>query len=313
MTLENVLTKVHEKLASDEIGLAMQKFDSEMGEFALTCLRQKRADNSAGSPQTGKLDSIKNILLSGLNSAKDKIKDTPGGANIASGLGGAALGGLFGNLSSSKGEFETDEDFNRRKRNSTLSGLVAGGAIGASVPSILNTLGGVTQNLVSGGGEQKKTLKDKAKDIINPTTILATGGAAGGGFLNNYLTKNNLAALPENVRKDGGDEFIKAVGAHPYFGGEKIDKLINSIDTKAIKEKMYKEMARASGVKITASEALKGGLKSSILRPLSKTTLSILRSALSRKGLLPIAGAAALPALNELYLGDKFFDQPAFQ
>jgi hypothetical protein len=289
MTLENVLTKVHEKLANDEIGLAIQKCDSEIGELALTCLRKKRANQNQGdATQVSKLDSIKKILLDGLGTAKDKIKNTPGGTNIASGLGGAALGGLFGNLSSSKGEFETDEDFKRRKRNSTLSGLVAGGAIGASVPSVLKGLGG-TQNNESGQGDAEWALKDKVKNIINPTTILASGGAAGGGFLNNYLTKNNLAALPNKVKEEGGEQFMKAVGNHTYGSNTELFKKINNFMSKRVK----------------------GGLGAPVIRE-DRMAMKLFKNVLKRKFLLPLAGAAAVPALNELYFGDKFFDKPVF-
>lgn len=285
MILENVLTKVHEKLANDEIGLAMQKCDSEMGELALTCLRAKRV-KQAQSPD---LNSIKDFILSGLSSAGDKINSIPGGKNIAGSIGGAALGGLFGNLSSSKGEFETDDDFKRRKRNSTLSGLVAGGAVGASVPSILNGLGNTAKSIVAGDGDQKETIKDKAKSLLNPNTILGTAGFSGGAFLNNYLTKNNLATLTSKAREEGGKAFQKAIGDHTYGS-----------DT-ALFKKLEKFM----------SKRVSGGLGSPIVRK-DPMIMKALKGALKRKILLPVAGAAALPALNELYLGDKFFDKPAF-
>ena len=55
MEIYNVLKKVEQKLAnSNEYDLAKQKLDSEMGDLALTCIKNKRAMSMSNNSERDK-------------------------------------------------------------------------------------------------------------------------------------------------------------------------------------------------------------------------------------------------------------------
>lgn len=270
MILENVLTRLNQKLANDEIGLAIQKCDAEAGELALTCIKNKRANPDSADI----LGSAKENILKFVDSAKNKINSTPGGKMIAAGAGGAALGSLFGNISSSKNEFETDEDFKKRKRQSTMSGLIAGGILGASTPTLLSGLNSVKESVKPGEPTTRESIKNV---LVNPTTIGMTGGTAAGYAIEKLKAiadKGLLAKDPTPIQHN------IAVGNHSY-----LNDLPDSIKGSSIAQKINKF-------------------------PFIK---KILMGVTKRKFMLPAAGAVALPAAANAIFGGEVFDKPVFE
>lgn len=174
MESKSLFQKVQEKLASQpDEALLMQKYDAEIGDLALNCVKNANA---------------KDTLMALL---KNPVAQT-----AASGLGGAALGGLIGSQTSSRGEFETDEDYEKRKRNSMITGALAGTAMGAATPSIIAGIGRIDDSL-SHGNTWRQTL---SKLLINPITVTGAAGGIGG----HVLVKRNadkVVELMKNLKK----------------------------------------------------------------------------------------------------------------
>lgn len=187
MEIYNVLKKVEQKLAnSNDYDLARQKFDSEMGDLALTCFKNKLANID--------LSSIKDKILNSVNSANNTLQNTPSAQTLGSGLGGMGIGALLGShLTPSKSENETDEQYKKRKRESAITGGIAGTALGVSAPSVLNSIKSFS------GAEKLNSnipgIKDTILSMINPTTVTAGAGAVGGGVLNKMLTMANAGEI----------------------------------------------------------------------------------------------------------------------
>ena len=210
MEIYNVLKKVDQKLAaSSEHDLAKQKFDFEMGELALTCVRNKSKISLSNNSESNKyanfdLSSIKDKILSSVNSIGSTVENTPGAKTLGYGLGGAAIGSLLGsNLTADKSETETEEQYKKRKTESAITGGIAGSAIGASSPSVLNaikSLSGLGEKSQEGVGT--KIIDSAVGSVINPTTLAVGAGAAGGGALNKFLSfldKDQIAALAAKI------------------------------------------------------------------------------------------------------------------
>jgi hypothetical protein len=223
MEIYNVLKKVEQKLAnSNEYDLAKQKLDSEMGDLALTCIKNKRAMSISNNSEHNKnanidLTSIKDKIVNSASSLKNTLENTPGAKTLGHGLGGMGIGSLLGSyLTSDKSEDETDEQYKNRKMESAVTGGIAGTALGASAPSVLNTI----KSFINSGNQPESGISkitDSVKgSIINPTTATVAAGAAGGGALNkflNFLDKDEIAALTGKMTSH--TDFFKATGRAP--------------------------------------------------------------------------------------------------
>ena len=132
MNLKSLAQKIEQKIAaSSDLELALQEYDAEVGQMAIDCLKNTKIAEAS-------------IFETILNKAKD-IAQRPyantGALSAITGLGGAAAGGLLsGNLVSKK-ELESESDFKKRKRDTAIIGALAGGALGAGAPGLLNVSG----------------------------------------------------------------------------------------------------------------------------------------------------------------------------
>jgi len=234
MEIYNVLKKVEQKLAnSNEYDLAKQKLDSEMGDLALTCIKNKRAMSISNNSEHNKnanidLTSIKDKIVNSASSLKNTLENTPGAKTLGYGLGGMGIGSLLGSyLTSDKSEDETDEQYKNRKMESAVTGGIAGTALGASAPSVLNTI----KSFINSGNQPESGISkitDSVKgSIINPTTATVAAGAAGGGVLNKFLSfldKDQIAVLTGKLQGDVVKDapFIEAInefkGKMPLIG-----------------------------------------------------------------------------------------------
>lgn len=210
MEIYNVLKKVEQKLAnSNEYDLAKQKLDSEMGDLALTCIKNKRAMSISNNSERDKnanidLSSIKDKIVNSASSLKNTLENTPGAKTLGYGLAGTGIGSLLGSyLTSDKSEDETDEQYKRRKMESAVTGGIAGTALGASAPSILNSIksfSGLDKKPQGAISQATGWLGGKA---FNPTTATVAAGATGGGVLNKILSKldgNEIAAEVSHLK-----------------------------------------------------------------------------------------------------------------
>jgi hypothetical protein len=163
MDLKSLAQKIEQKIAaSSDLDLALQEYDAELGHLAINCVQNAK---TAESTLPEKI----------LNKVKD-IAQRPYANTMAlsaiTGLGGAAAGGLLGGNLVSKKELESRSDFEKRKRDTALIGALAGGALGAGTPGILNAVGAL--------GSEPPSLVDRAKDYFNPLAV-GTGAAVGQG------------------------------------------------------------------------------------------------------------------------------------
>ena len=132
MNLKSLAQKIEQKIASSsDLELALQEYDAEVGQMAIDCVKNTKIAEAS-------------IFETILNKAKD-IAQRPyantGALSAITGLGGAAAGGLLsGNLVSKK-ELESESDFKKRKRDTAIIGALAGGALGAGAPGLLNVSG----------------------------------------------------------------------------------------------------------------------------------------------------------------------------
>jgi hypothetical protein len=270
MNLEKIFEKVEKKLAFDDVALAIQKCDMEAGDLAIKCLSAKIANSKNPKYKSAAydVDSIKKDILNLFN--------VKGVKTLASGTAGAVLGGALGNLSSSRGDSESDDEYKRRKRDSTVTGALAGGAIGASLPSILKSMGSVSGMQGStNGGENGNS--GSSVSLINPTTISVGAGAAAGHTIDRLKSIADKSLLPKNPTPL---QHNVAVGNHSY-----IKDLPQAIKNSRVAQKINQ-------------------------LPLLK---NILLGVTKRKFLLPAAGAVAVPAALDHYFNKPFFDQPVFE
>ena len=169
MNLKSLAQKIEQKIASSsDLELALQEYDAEMGQLAIDCLKNTKIAEATLSEKV--LSKIKDI-------AQRPYANT-GVLSAITGLGGAAAGGLLsGNLISKK-ELESESNFKKRKRDTALIGALAGGALGAGTPGILNAVGAL--------GSEPPSLKEKIIESLNPLQLGATvtGAAAGVGARN---------------------------------------------------------------------------------------------------------------------------------
>lgn len=263
MDIKSLIEKIESKLASqsDEQLLA-QKYDAEIGGLALDCVKNAN---------------IKDTLLGALQTGKDFVTQSPVGQSAAMGLGGAALGGLLGSQTSSKGEFETPEDFARRRRNSILTGAIAGTAMGAATPAAISSIGALKDSMAGG-----KTFREALTGLlVNPTTIVGSGGAYGGHLANKFMS---------------GGEAAEAANIATALKGvtDPTEAAAMRADMKALRGLASKPMLE-----------FKALAKYPVLQ-------KILSKATARKFMLPAAGAGLGLGLFNMLTGDKFFKKPAF-
>ena len=234
MEIYNVLKKVEQKLAnSNEYDLAKQKLDSEMGDLALTCIKNKRAMSISNNSKRHKnanidLSSIKDKIVNSASSLKNTLENTPGAKTLGYGLAGTGIGSLLGSyLTSDKSEDETDEQYKSRKMESAVTGGIAGTALGVSAPSVLNSIKSFI-NLRNEPESGVSKITDSIKgSIINPTTATVAAGATGGGILNRILSKldeGQIAVLTGKLEGSAAKDapFIEAIntlkGKSPLIG-----------------------------------------------------------------------------------------------
>jgi hypothetical protein len=248
MNLTSILEKVDKKLAEDELGLAIQKCDAEMGELAINCLKAKKAQEIPAA-LTDKMTQIKESLKGLIGVAKQKIDSTPGAKTVLGGAGGAALGGMFGAMSTQKGDLETEEDFKNRRNNSAITGSLAGGAVGLSIPSLIRGLSTANETLTD-----KDTVRGGIRDLlINPTTILGTGGAMGGSAINKAMAILGKNELPSNLTSSNNSALRKATGNFSY-----LSSLTNKIPNNTLKAIAQKVLKRKAFLPIAGALAAPG-------------------------------------------------------
>lgn len=234
MEIYNVLKKVEQKLAnSNEYDLAKQKLDSEMGDLALTCIKNKRAMSMSNNSERDKnanidLSSIKDKIVNSASSLKNTLENTPGAKTLGYGLAGTGIGSLLGSyLTSDKSEDETDEQYKRRKMESAVTGGIAGTALGVSAPSVLNSIKSLSDLGEKPQGAIPKAIGWLGGMAFNPTTATVAAGATGGGILNRILSKldgGEIAALTGKLEGSAAKDapFIQAInklkGKLPLIG-----------------------------------------------------------------------------------------------
>jgi len=298
MEIHNVLKKVSQKLAaSDEHDLAKQKFDFEMGELALTCVRNKSKISLSNSSQSSKyasfdLSLIKDKILSSVNSIGSTVENTPGAKTLGYGLGGTAAGSLLGSyLTADKSETETEEEYKKRKMDSALTGGIAGAALGVSAPSIINNIKSLSGLGGKPEGAVKKITKYVADSVVNPTTVTVGGGVAAGGALNKFLSflnKDEIAALTKKITGDPKND---------KFFIDQISKL----------KGMTPLIEKLKPVAIPFRRTLTQQLPEKILPMINKVLPQLTR------GKLLLAGGALAALAGKKYLDTSFFNEPALK
>ena len=185
MDFTELFKRVDQKLASQpNEKLLLQCFDAQIGDLALTCVKN-----------AGIKDEILNALGKATDTASTAFQKNPSLVPAATGLAGAGLGAAIGSQTGSQGEFETDDDFKSRKRNSMLTGAAAGGVAGLAAPAAVSSVA----KMVGAGPDPVPSVWDKIKSFsINPTSAVAGAGALGGAGLahldKNIAMKNYAAA-----------------------------------------------------------------------------------------------------------------------
>lgn len=306
MEIYNVLKKVEQKLAnSNEYDLAKQKLDSEMGDLALTCIKNKRAMSIPNNSEHNKnanidLSSIKDKIVNSASSLKNTLENTPGAKTLGYGLGGMGIGSLLGSyLTSDKSKDETDEEYRKRKMESAITGGIAGTALGASAPSILNSiksfsgLGKKPQSAIS------KTIGWLGGMAFNPTTATVTAGGVGGGALNkflDYLAKDEIAAHAGKMTSNA--DFVRSNIIPP--AADKIKEL-----NKPIQEAINKLKGKSPLIGQVQVPPINIPFRPTIVQKLLPTLNKVLEHSSRGKMLLAGGGLAAL-------LGKKMLDTSAF-
>lgn len=197
MNLKSLAQKIEQKIASSsDLELALQEHDAEVGQLAIDCLKNTKVAEASLPEKI-------------LNKVKD-IAQRPYANTMAlsaiTGLGGAAAGGLLGGNLVSKKELESRSDFEKRKRDTALIGALAGGALGAGTPGILNAVGAL--------GSEPPSLKEKVLESINPVQLGATAtGAAAGVGLRNWNARLQSGAI-NNVKNIAGQAVAEKLPAY---------------------------------------------------------------------------------------------------
>ena len=293
MEIYNVLKKVGEKLASSsEYDLAKQKLDFEMGDLALTCVRNKRAMSIANNSKSNKyanidLSAIKDKIVNSASSLKNTLENTPGAKTLGYGLGGMGIGSLLGSyLTSDKSKDETDEQYRDRKRESAITGGIAGTALGVSAPSLINMIKGS----ISSDQGPKKNLIARGIDTVagatvTPTTATMGIGATGGIAANKILNYLNSAEISSQV------SHLK-----PGISADAEKKVLERIAELKGKSPLIGEI-KVPPINIP--------FKPTIAQKLLPTLNKVLAHS-SRGKMLPIAGAISA------WIGKKYLDSSAF-
>lgn len=202
MNLKSLAQKIEQKIAaSSDLELALQEYDAEVGQMAIDCLKNTKIAESS-------------IFETILNKAKD-IAQRPyantGALSAITGLGGAAAGGLLsGNLVSKK-ELESESDFKKRKRDTALIGALAGGALGAGTPGILNTVGAL--------GSEPSSWGERILESVNPLQLITPESSATvAGAAAAIGAKNWSARLKSGPLKDltsiSGQQVVEKLPAY---------------------------------------------------------------------------------------------------
>lgn len=197
MNLKSLAQKIEQKIASSsDLELALQEYDAEMGQLAIDCLKNTKIAEASFSEKV--LSKIKDIAQRPYANA--------GALSAITGLGGAAAGGLLsGNLVSKK-ELESKSDFEKRKRNTALIGALAGGALGAGTPGILNAVGAL--------GSEPPSLKERILESINPVQVGATAaGAAAGVGVRNWNARLQSGPL-KDLKSISGQQVAEKLPAY---------------------------------------------------------------------------------------------------
>ena len=197
MSLKSLAQKIEQKSAtSSDLDLALQEYDAEMGQLAIDCLKNTKIAEATLSEKV--LSKIKDI-------AQRPYANT-GVLSAITGLGGAAAGGLLsGNLISKK-ELESESNFRKRKRDTALIGALAGGALGAGTPGILNAVGAL--------GSEPPSLKEKIIESLNPLQLGATvTGAAAGVGARNWNTRFKSGPL-KDLKSISGQQVVEKLPAY---------------------------------------------------------------------------------------------------
>lgn len=132
MNLKSLAKKIEQKIAnSSDLELALQEYDAEVGQMAIDCLKNIKTAEASFSEK----------LLSKIKDVAQRPYANTTALSAITGLGGIAAGGLLGGNLVSKKELESESDFKKRKRDTAIIGALAGGALGAGAPGLLNVSG----------------------------------------------------------------------------------------------------------------------------------------------------------------------------
>lgn len=201
MNLKSLAQKIEQKIAaSSDLELALQEYDAEMGQLAIDCVKNSKTAFLGGEP------SISEKVLSKIKDIAQRPYANTGVLSAIMGLGGAAAGGLLsGNLISKK-ELESESNFRKRKRDTALIGALAGGALGAGTPGILNTVGAL--------GSEPPSLKERIIESFNPVQLGATAtGAAAGVGLRNWNARLKSGPL-KDLKSISGQQAVEKLPAY---------------------------------------------------------------------------------------------------
>jgi len=268
-----------------------------MGDLALTCIKNKRAMSISNNSEHNKnanidLTSIKDKIVNSASSLKNTLENTPGAKTLGYGLGGMGIGSLLGSyLTSDKSEDETDEQYKNRKMESAVTGGIAGTALGASAPSVLNTV----KSFINSGNQPESGISkitDSIKgSIINPTTATVAAGAAGGGVLNRILSK---------------------------LDGDQIGVLTSKLQGDSVKDAPFTEAINIlkGKVPLIGDQSIKIPYKPTIFQKLVPTKLMPLLNKIlsqSSRGKMLIAGGGLTALLGKKYLDTSAFNESAFE
>lgn len=322
MEIYNVLKRVEKKLASSsEYDMAKQKLDFEMGDLALTCLRNKRAMSIANNSKSNKhanidLSSIKDKIVNSASSLKNTLENTPGAKTLGYGLAGTGIGSLLGSyLASDKSEDETDEQYKRRKMESAITGGIAGTALGVSAPSILNSIKSFSGLDKKPQGAIPQAIGWSAGKVFNPTTATMAAGAAGGGALNkllSYAAKDEIAAHVKRMTSNA--DFIKNNITPP--AADEIKNLNKPIQE--VIDKLKGKVRIIEDLQQKIVPPVRPGIKSMMeqkLLPTLNKTLPYLNKVLahSSRGKMLLAGGAAAGLLGKTLFDTSAFNEPALE
>ena len=321
MEIYNVLKKVEQKLAnSNEYDLAKQKLDSEMGDLALTCIKNKRAMSMSNNSERDKnanidLSSIKDKIVNSASSLKNTLENTPGAKTLGYGLAGTGIGSLLGSyLTSDKSEDETDEQYKSRKMESAVTGGIAGTALGVSAPSVLNSIKSFINLRNEPESGVSKSIGWLGGMAFNPTTATVAAGGVGGGALNKFLSvldKDQIAAHAGKMTSNV--DFVKNNITPPT--ADEIKKMNKPIQE--VIDKLKGKSPLIGQVQVPPIEIpFRPTIAQKLVRPkIVQKLLPYLNRALahSSRGKMLLAGGAAAGLLGKNMLDTSAFNESAFE